>query len=179
MKAIIVYESMYGNTHLIADAIAEGLRPAGEVSVLAVGEATPAALDGTDLVIIGAPTHVHSLPCESTRKAAIEAAERPGAELELDADQDAYGEGLREWFDTLGELEKPVGAFDTRIHMPAAFTGRASKGIARRLRKHGTTLLLEPESFFVTKRIGWNRTKRRARTWGDRLARTIEASGPE
>ena len=37
MRALIVYESMYGNTHEIADKIAEGLRPHGEVHVVPVG----------------------------------------------------------------------------------------------------------------------------------------------
>ncbi len=36
MKAVVIYESMYGNTHLIADAIAEGLRTHGEVAVVPV-----------------------------------------------------------------------------------------------------------------------------------------------
>src|SRR5437870_872583 len=33
MDALVVYESMYGNTHLIASALAEGLREHAEVTV--------------------------------------------------------------------------------------------------------------------------------------------------
>lgn len=39
MKAVIVYESMYGNTRTIAYAIGEGLRPTAEVTVVSVAQA--------------------------------------------------------------------------------------------------------------------------------------------
>ena len=39
MRVVIVYESMFGNTHLIADAIAEGLAPGNEVTVVPVAQA--------------------------------------------------------------------------------------------------------------------------------------------
>ena len=39
MRAVVVYESMYGNTHLIADAIATGLRPRFEARVVPVSGA--------------------------------------------------------------------------------------------------------------------------------------------
>ena len=42
MRAVVVYESMYGNTHLVADAIGAGLITAFEVSVVPVSEASPA-----------------------------------------------------------------------------------------------------------------------------------------
>ena len=34
MRAVVVYESMYGNTHLIADAIGAGLEAAFDVRVV-------------------------------------------------------------------------------------------------------------------------------------------------
>jgi hypothetical protein len=37
------------------------------------------------------------------------------------------------------------------MHGPTAITGRASKGIAKRLHAHGFELVAEPESFLVTK----------------------------
>ena len=70
MRAVVVYESMYGNTHLVADAIGAGLRPACDVSVVPVAEAGPAVLAGADLVVVGGPTHVHGMGRASTRKAA-------------------------------------------------------------------------------------------------------------
>ncbi|TET68870.1 MAG: nitric oxide synthase, partial [Dehalococcoidia bacterium] len=41
MKALIVYDSVYGNTEKIARAIAEAITPSGEVKVLRAGEANP------------------------------------------------------------------------------------------------------------------------------------------
>jgi hypothetical protein len=150
MKAVVVYESMYGNTHLVAEAIAEGLRTTSDdVVVVPVGEATPQVLDDADLVVVGGPTHVHGLSRDSSRKAAVDAARKEGSGLELDPD--AEGPALRDWFDTLSELRTNAATFDTRLKAPAAITGRASKGIAKRLRAHGATLVVEPVSFLVTK----------------------------
>jgi hypothetical protein len=175
MKALVVYESMYGNTHLIADAIGEGLQSSGAVTVVPVGDARGDALDSADLVVVGGPTHGHGMTRESTRKGAIAAAEKPDSGLVLD-DPDSYGDGLREWFESLGDLPKQSAAFDTRFNLPAAITGRASKGIARRLRRHGATLVVEPESFFVTRQNRLEPDEQsHARTWGAELARRVNA----
>src|SRR5690348_2433831 len=111
MKAVVVYESMYGNTHLVADAIAEGLRtgPEDDVSVVPVEAADGAALAEADLVVVGGPTHAHGMTWPSTRKAAAEAAEKPGSGLEMEPD--AEGEGLREWFDAVDGLTGRAAAF--------------------------------------------------------------------
>src|SRR6516162_8654614 len=100
MKAVVVYESMYGNTHLVADAIAEGLRVEGEAVVVPVQEAVPELLAIADLFVVGGPTHVHAMSRATTRKAAVDAAQKP--ENELTVDPDAEGPGLRDWFDELG-----------------------------------------------------------------------------
>jgi hypothetical protein len=68
-------------------------------------------------------------------------------------DEHASGMGLREWFDGLPEGHAtPAAAFDTRFDGPAVFTGAASHGIARRLRKHGFHVVVAPESFLVDKK---------------------------
>ncbi len=172
MKAVVVYESMYGNTHLIANAIAEGLRPRAEAVAVSVHDADGPLLANADLVVVGGPTHAHGLSHESTRQAAAVAAEKPGADLELDPD--AEGPGLREWFESLAGVTQ-AAAFDTRVDMPAAFTGRASKGIARRLRHQGARLVADPESFLVTKQTHLEPDEeRRAREWGAQLALGLE-----
>ena len=61
MRAVIVYESMYGNTHQVAEAIGAGLEPACEVSIVPVSQATQESLAGADLVVVGGPTHVHGM----------------------------------------------------------------------------------------------------------------------
>ena len=79
MKALIVYESMFGNTHAVAEAVAAGLRPAVQTEVRRVAEVAPEAVAEADLLVVGAPTHVHGLSRPSTRKAAAESAKRPTA----------------------------------------------------------------------------------------------------
>jgi hypothetical protein len=170
MKAVIVYESMYGNTHLVADAIATGLRGAANdvVVVVPVEDATAELLTDADVVVVGGPTHAHGMSRESTRKAAIDAARKPGSDLAVDPD--AEGPGLRDWFDKL-ELATTAAAFDTRMKGPATFTGRASKGIAKRLREHGCTLIVDPASFLVTKESHLvDDEMTHAREWGTQLA---------
>ena len=173
MKIVVVYESMYGNTHLIADAIGKGLQEAGEVVVVPVAGADAAALEGADLVVVGGPTHVHGMTRDSTRKSAVEAAQKPDSDLVLDPD--AAGEGLRDWFDDLGELATHAAAFDTRMDGPVAFTGRASKGIAHRLNKHGCGLIDEPRSFLVTKENHLEPDEEEhAVSWGTDLAESLQ-----
>ena len=168
MRAVIVYESMYGNTHLIADAIAAGLGD-NEVAVVPVEHATDELVAGADLLVVGGPTHAHGMTRASTRQAAVDAAHKPKSEIALDPD--AEGEGLREWFEQLGAVAGTAAAFDTRADAPAAFTGRASKGIAKRLRHHGLVLLAEPESFLVIRDNHLEpHEEERARTWGAVLA---------
>jgi hypothetical protein len=171
MKAVVVYESMYGNTHLVSDAIANGLRHDADVLVVPVDEANHEVLAAADLVVVGGPTHAHGMSRRSTRQGAIVAARKPESNLAIDADADAEGPGLRDWFYSLDQLTTHAAAFDTRLKAPAALTGRASKGIAKRLRSRGCPLIAEPESFLVTKQDRLlDHEVARAREWGARLA---------
>lgn len=70
MRAVIVYESMFGSTRYVAEAIAEGLADCAEVSVVPVAHANAEVLDGVDLLVVGAPTHLHGLPRPSSRRMA-------------------------------------------------------------------------------------------------------------
>jgi hypothetical protein len=90
MRALIVYESMYGNTHIVADHIAEGLRSGAEVSVVPVDDATRDAVLGADLVVVGGPTHAHGMTTEWSRKAAVDAAAKPGSGLEVGPDAESF-----------------------------------------------------------------------------------------
>jgi flavorubredoxin len=178
MRAAIVYESMYGNTHLIAQAIADGLQDSAEVAVVPVSEAEPAVADGVDLLVVGGPTHVHGMSRPRTRAAAVEAAKKP--ESDLTVDPTAEGTGVRELLESLGNLDMRAAAFDTRIDAPSALTGRASKAIARKLRKHGCSLIAEPESFLVTKDSHLEPDEAgRARRWGAGLAAQLASTVPD
>jgi flavodoxin len=145
MRALVVYESMYGNTAAIGESIANCLRAQGlEVEAGLVPEVDPLTTAEVDLLVVGGPTHVHGMSRASTRKTAADDEANTFAEPTLEP-------GLREW---IGKLPTGTGrfaaAFDTRIDKPVIFTGSAAKGIGRRLQKCGFRLVVEPESFFVT-----------------------------
>jgi hypothetical protein len=173
MRSVVVYESMYGNTHTIAEGIASGLRDLGEVVVVPVGRVTPHMLDGTDLVVVGGPTHVHGMTSEKTRASAVSEA----AKHSLTLDDDAPGPGLRTWLQTLTlPPQTCTAAFDTRLDANAALTGRASRGIARRLTRRGPCVLVEPESFLVTRATALvDGELERAGRWGSMLAEAMVA----
>lgn len=174
MYTLVVYESMYGNTHQVADAISRGLAGAGDVVVVPVDRATPELVADADLLVVGGPTHVHGMSRTSTRRAAVEQAEAADSQLELDPD--AEGEGLRDWFDDLGTAPTSAAAFDTRLEASALLTGRASKGIAKRLRRHGMEVIVEPMSFLVEKDSTLEGGELvRAERWGHDLAQAFEA----
>src|SRR6478672_12972259 len=176
MNVLVIFESSYGNTHLIADAIGEGLGTAAEVQVIPVAKASKERVEAADLVVVGGPTHVHGMSREQTRQAAVDATHKPGSPLHLDPD--AEGTGLREWFATLGSVTTNAAAFDTRVDAPALVTGRASKGISRQLRRHGFREIAEPMSFLVTKAntlaVGQLAA---AHSWGALLASTVAGVG--
>src|SRR5690348_15426161 len=172
MRAVVVYESMYGNTHLIATAIGAGLEAAFDVRVVPVSHAGPEVIADADLVVVGGPTHVHGMSRASTRKAAVQAADKPVGGLKVEPD--ALGPGLREWFGSLGDHPVRAAGFDTRMHGPVALTGRAGKGVSRLLRQHGLDVVAEPESFLVTKQDRLEpREQNRARDWAAKVAAGI------
>ena len=61
MRALVIYDSRYGNTEQIALAIGDGLSTApgafGTVQVLNVADAQPNHLAGWELLLVGGPTH--------------------------------------------------------------------------------------------------------------------------
>jgi hypothetical protein len=175
MRALVCYESMYGNTRQVAEAIAAGLRPSITVSVAPVGTVANEDLEGFDLLVVGAPTHAHGLPRASSRKEATARASAPDDPRAIEPGADAPG--VREWLDGLARLETAFAAFDTRVDMSPIVTGRASKGIAKRMRRMGAVEASPPESFLVLK----DDTLRpgevdRARAWGAQLAQRASAA---
>ena len=125
MKALVVYDSVYGNTEKIARAIGEAIAPSGEVKVLRVGEANPSELTSVDLLIVGSPTH----------------AGRP-----VPAVQDFLNKMAQASLKGIN-----VAAFDTRATSRfAKIFGNAAGRIARHLTKKGGALATSPEGFLVT-----------------------------
>lgn len=153
MKTVVVYESMYGNSHRVADCIGTALAEVGSAIVVPVAAATSDLIAGADLVIVGGPTHMHSMSTSRTRASAPEEARKSAAKhgtAVLDLDPNWRGPGVRDWLRALpGSQGKCAAAFDTRLTGRALLTGRASRAIARGLERHGFQLIAEPESFLV------------------------------
>jgi flavodoxin len=62
MQALVVYESIYGNTHAVAVDIAAGLRVTHAVTLVPVTRATRELVAAADLLVAGSPTHLHAIP---------------------------------------------------------------------------------------------------------------------
>lgn len=174
MRAAVVYESVFGNTHHVAEAVGAGLAEVMEVEVLSPEEATADRVDGLDLLVVGGPTHVHGMARSSTKTQGADKAKDAGTP---DLDEHAYGETLRQWFDEIGRHEGKAAAFDTRLSASTLITGQASHGIRKRLRHHGWSVEAEPESFLVDKEnVLLDGELERARAWGLSLAQSLDAA---
>ncbi len=129
-----------------------------------------------DLLVVGGPTHFHGMSRPSSRKWAAGIAQKPGNDLVLE--RDAEGPGVRDWLTSLGHGRTKVAAFDTRFNGVAGFTGRASKAISRKLRKHGFEVVTKPESFLVDSKHHLEPGEEaRAQEWGKRLAVSVVSGG--
>lgn len=162
MKTLVIYESMYGNTRKVAEAIAEAMTDAHVVRVSAVDAGELAA---ADRVVVGGPTHALGMSRPTTRVQAEAAlAKQPGLALE----PGATGPGLREFLGTADLTGKTVAAFDTRatkFRLPHA--ARRIKALAVRA---GGTPVARPASFLVTRDNTLVAGELdRARAWGRQL----------
>jgi hypothetical protein len=178
MHALIVYESMYGNTRSVAEAIGAGLKGAGaSVTIAHAARVTAVQTAAADVVVVGGPTHAWSMTRPSTRRGAVDAA-RKSPEGNRHIEQDADVRGLREWIaDVSGHASvKRFAAFDTRRRVPLGLSGSAARAIDRSLRRLGWPRLQRPTGFYVTKSDELEPDQlTRARAWGAELA---TAAGP-
>jgi hypothetical protein len=167
MRAVVVYESMYGNTRRIAQAIAEGLHDINTV-VMPVAEADAVLIGGADLIVVGGPTHAFGMSRPQTRAQAVENAKRAGSTLTVEPG--AAGPGIREWLASADLDGASTAAFDTRVRATRGMRHAAPK-IRRALRAHQCRMLSRPESVFVTKQNELlDGEIDRARDWGAALA---------
>jgi Flavodoxin len=169
-QALVVFESMFGNTERIAHAIGDGLRGEGlDVELRNVGSA-PQHLPGDyDLLVVGAPTHGFSLSRPSTRSDAG----RQGAPLERTAT------GVREWLQDLSwEGRAPTTAvFDTRVTKVRRLRWAAGRKAAALLADRGLRPTSAPVAFLVADMRGplEDGELERATAWGRQLAGLIRA----
>lgn len=168
MRALVVYESMFGNTARVAREVAEGLAGHAEVELRSVADAPVEPDETLDLVVVGGPTHAFSLSRPTTR----EDARRQGAGDAAD------GPGLREWLDGLhaGAHHPQVAAFDTRVTKVRRIPGSAARKASKVAGRLGYSLAEHPESFFVEDVDGplSDGELERARAWGDRIGAHLE-----
>jgi hypothetical protein len=172
--ALVVYESMFGNTATIARAIGDGLRSGMRVEVVEVG-AAPTTLDGeVDLLVVGGPTHAFGMSRQTTRADAG----RQGADR-----QAAAGIGLREWVEQLtvdGAVGPLTAAFDTKVKRPK-LPGSAARAAQKQLRRAGFRPVVPAANFYVGGTPGplTGGETERARAWGERLASIVSSAGAQ
>jgi hypothetical protein len=118
-----------------------------EVLLRPVGRVAPDEVASSDLLVIGAPTHAHSLSRPATRTAAETWSRDPEQHLVLEPD--ALGTGVREFLRDMGGGHAAFVAFDTRADAPELFTGSAARAIRKRLLKARRVPLLPAQSFVV------------------------------
>jgi hypothetical protein len=200
VKVTVVYESMFGNTRKVAEAISDGVReayPDAHVECVAVGRASAELIYSTDLLIVGGPTHLRRMTTDFSRKRHISREKKAKAKGEppRELESDAEGPGLREWFYYLmwpAKGWRHAAAFDTRVGSVLVPPGGACHGIARKLRGHGYELVTNPpiwargprhvlvtnrEGFILDNAYGPLHTGEieRAKEWGAQLVRTSVA----
>ncbi|MFL5707862.1 MAG: flavodoxin family protein [Chloroflexota bacterium] len=182
MRALVVYESMYGNTKEIATAIADGLSTRIPVQLTEVGAAPTVIADDIALLVVGAPTHGHGMSKDASRKSA---AERTSID---EPPVISRGVGLREWLENLeaapAQVHVSAAVFDTRIKGPRLLWGSAAHAAEPHLRRAGQTLIAPPESFLIGGPRGpvygalLEGEVERAREWGEELANAIPTAIP-
>lgn len=123
MKALVVYDSVFGNTEKIARAIGGAVD--GDVKVIRADGVNPADLESLDLLVVGAPTQGGRVT-------------KPVRDF-LNSIDEKVVEGIN------------AAAFDTRSSTKwVGIFGYAAGRIGKSLQKIGANLVADPEGFFVT-----------------------------
>lgn len=154
MKALIVYDSAYGNTGKIAKAIGSAI-PC-ETKIVRAGETGISALGKFDILIVGSPTHA-GRPTNATK------------DFLEKIPPNALKNTKAASFDTRASI-KGQGAF---IRALINFFGYAAPHIAKGLQKKGANLIASPEGFVVKGKEGplENGELERAAGWAGKLCR--------
>lgn len=164
MKAVVVYESLWGSTAAVARAIAEGI--GNGTQALDTDAATADVLVGVDLVVVGAPIHGFQLPTEGGRtNLGMQEAKAPSP-------PDVSHPTLRTWLEGMPKGSGRAAAFETGFRWSP---GSATRGALKRLGKSGYQCAHRGERFLVAGTYGPMRDGEleRARAWGERLAAEI------
>ena len=164
MKALIVYDSTYGNTEQVAQAMTTALAGQADVTMRRVADVTAEQLSGLGLLIVGSPTQ--GFQPTTAIKALLERIPAQGLQ------------GVQ------------VAAFDTRITTADMHSwlltflvkrfGYAARPIADRLQQKAGELVAPPEGFLVQGKEGPLRQGElvRAADWAKQVMATVLASAP-
>jgi len=163
MHAIVVYESVWGNTAAVARAIAEGL---GDGSAAYPTDEVPAdALASADLIVAGAPVFGFGLPTDRMRET-----------IKPDDDgADVSHPSLRSWLETVPAGHGRSAAFETRLWWsPLGGTGAIEKALAAR----GYPPVVDGARFVVRGKEGPLRDGEleRAAAWGRQLRASLASA---
>jgi flavodoxin len=141
MDILIVYETQYGNTEHLARIMAEALEPTHSVRVVRARDAENVTNVDVDLLLVGAPTHVHGW-------------QLPGRDFLRDLESRGFS-GV------------PAASFDTRLPGSKLRTGSAAGAIEHLLRSADCRVVVPGESFIVTGGEGplAEGEEERARAW--------------
>ncbi|MGI5827758.1 MAG: flavodoxin family protein [Patescibacteria group bacterium] len=152
MKTLIIYDSRFGNTEKVANAIAKGIGKPGEVTVSKIGKENFSDLKAINLLIIGSPTY-GGRPTQPVQNLLNKIS---GNELK----------------------DKNVAAFDTRaeadsfgLKLLIKVLGFAAPRIALILKGKGGNLVATPEGFIVEGKEGPLKEGelKRAEEWGRKI----------
>jgi flavodoxin len=133
MKAMVIYDSVFGNTEQIARAIGNALGSEEETGILRVGNVKPGQLAGLELLIVGSPTRGFQ-PTEAMQDFLKSVPKNSLKGVHAAA------------FDTriaVDDIDSSIGRFFVKTF------GYAAKPIADRLQQKGADLILPPEGFYV------------------------------
>jgi flavodoxin len=122
MNILVVYESQFGNTKKVAEAVGKTFEAAGPVRLIGMESFEPSFLAGVDLLVVGGPTQAHGMTGSMGK----------------------FLDGL-----TAKPAGIPAAAFDTRIKGPVFLWGTAARDISAKLRGAGFNLIAPPQSFLV------------------------------
>jgi flavodoxin len=156
VKALVIYDSAFGNTAQIAQVIGDALSHQGEVEIYKVDTVRPEQVDALDLLVVGSPTQGFRATAMITNFL-----------------KEATGRGLS---------GVRVAAFDTRLSAGdiksallrtfVEIGGYAAKRIAKQLERSGGELIVPPEGFLVEGKEGPLKAgeRERAADWGKSIA---------
>ncbi len=173
MKAIVVYESYWGNTASVASAIAEGIGP--DARAMSTAEAGGEALTGVGLIVAGSPIIAFSLPSEKTRNDMLAKPDKKAP-----SPPDLSHPSIRAWLVALPQAGESGGgaavraaAFETGFKLSPG--GSAGK-ILKMLGEKGYQPVAKKQRFLVKSSYGPMKEGEldRAKAWGAELAKAIK-----